>query len=352
MSALTLILAAFGICGVTAGLPPYSIDVILGNATAGPISPLNDTVFDWWYWDAVSDDLNASAVLTVFTAEPSGLWAGIPVTGSATWFGGMFTFPNGTPWEVFLPANKLTVITVDDGSSGLFDGINAAWVGLPDMSTYVLTVDEPDAGIQGTFTLRSTAPAHLPCSADVDVSGQSFAISPDFGWANAVPDADSLVNFTLGGTKLQFSGPGYHDKNWGCKPTNVTVKSWYWGHARVGPYSIVWFTVIAPDGSEYVSNYAAKGGEVVTASCGGLTVRPTGANATYPPTPTSPAPEGFHIEQDIEGEGTLVVDVQNIRLITYVPDTAYRWFGNVTGGFGNGTQWTGAALYEAFAFAI
>ena len=35
---------------------------------------------------------------------------------------------------------------------------------------------------------------------------------PNVGWANAIPDSQSAVNFVLGGSQLDFTGPGYHDK--------------------------------------------------------------------------------------------------------------------------------------------
>lgn len=141
-------------------------------------------------------------------------------------------------------------------------------------------------------------------------------------------------------------------QNWGCKPVNVTMKSWYWGHARVGPYSVVWFTVVAPDGSEYLSSYASSYGKVITSQCGGITVRPTGTNATYPPTPESAPPTGFRVEQEIDGKGTLVLEATNERIITLVENTAYRWIGSVSAGFGNETQWQGVGLYEQFAFDV
>lgn len=42
--------------------------------------------------------------------------------------------------------------------------------------------------------------------------GQNLAIMPDVGWANAVPDSQSAVNFVIGGSELDFTGLGYHDK--------------------------------------------------------------------------------------------------------------------------------------------
>lgn len=114
----------------------------------------------------------------------------------------------------------------------------------------------------------------------------------------------------------------------------------------------MWFDDIAPDNSEHVSSYVSRDGKVITAACSGITVRPTGVNATYPPTPETALPDGFHIELNVEGEGELTLEVTNTRLITNEPGTAHRWIGSVAGGFNNKSTWEGVALYEAFTFDI
>lgn len=44
--------------------------------------------------------------------------------------------------------------------------------------------------------------------------GQRLNLGPTeiFGWLNALPDADAVVDLNVNGTKVQFSGLGYHDK--------------------------------------------------------------------------------------------------------------------------------------------
>ena len=113
---------------------------------------------------------------------------------------------------------------------------------------------------------------------------------------------------------------------------------------------VVWFDVVSPDGSEHVSSYVARDGQILTASCSGITVRPTGANSTWPPMHGSGTPGGFHISANVEGEGALEIDVTHKTLIAADPGTLYRWVGSVSGGFGNDTQWSGPALYEQFTF--
>lgn len=53
-------------------------------------------------------------------------------------------------------------------------------------------------------------------------------MSPNVGWANAVPDANAVANFTIGGEKLQLTGVGYHDKVGIFHPINFSnIETYY-----------------------------------------------------------------------------------------------------------------------------
>ncbi|KFY46509.1 hypothetical protein V495_02405 [Pseudogymnoascus sp. VKM F-4514 (FW-929)] len=295
--------------------PSEALMVSDGSALDGPkLTPGNNaTTFDWWYFDAVSTN-GASAVVMVFYLSTD---LGFPfVPPLSTLSVDIFaTFDDGS--LVFLPLNNLpykagqaTVTTDGDGASGNWQGTGFSFEGSPDLSTYKVMVDSPILAIKGTLELKSHAPAHYPCGPNE--AGQKLDVSPNVGWANAMPDADAVADFTVLGRPLKFTGVGYHDKNWGDKPFTTHVSSWYWGHGRLGPYSIVWFDVLGKDGTEYFSSYAAKDGKIIVAACGPGTikVRPTGKNSQYPPKITSGNPEGLHIDLDLGAEGILRVDVK------------------------------------------
>lgn len=196
--------------------------------------------------------------------------------------------------------------------------------------------------------------------------GQTLEVAPYIGWVNAVPDAMASVDLVIGGSKLSFTGVGYHDKvsmlprfhafsysfqNWSNQPFAQNVGSWYWGHGRLGPYSIVWYDYLTRDGAEFVSAYAARNNQIVTASCAStsIRVRPTGQNSTYPPVHGSGTPSGFHINLDLGTEGVLNVNVSE-RLVVLGGEGVYaRWVGNMSGIIqGSGVVWEGVALYEEF----
>lgn len=55
--------------------------------------------------------------------------------------------------------------------------------------------------------------------------GVSQEIIPNIYWANAVPDAIAVVDFTINGKALNFKGVGYHDKNWGVAAFDPSTRS-------------------------------------------------------------------------------------------------------------------------------
>lgn len=226
---------------------------------------------------------------------------------------------------------------------------------------------------------------------------------------NVVPDGDGIVELEVLGEKVEFRGPGYHDKvcppsyplpyntyththiqknkgltmkkkNWSNRPFQTTISSWNWGHGHVGPYSIVWFNAITRSNETYVSSYVAKNGKVITSTCNTtqLTVRPiesfsknntgngngngnttTTATTTtiegrYPPK-AGDYPEGFRLEFALgdEEEGKLNVNV--IRRAVVVSDGMFymRWTGDMEGelvrpGLDGKSDFGGVGVYEQF----
>jgi hypothetical protein len=129
------------------------------------------------------------------------------------------------------------------------------------------------------------------------------------------------------------------------------VDSWFWGHGHFGPYSIVWFDLISTDGTEYVSRYASRGGEILAAACSGLVVRPTGDNSNYPPGPDTGRPGGFHITLELEGGGTLQADVIPEQIIFANAKQYTRWIGKIRGSLvGSNETFEGVALFEESNF--
>jgi len=119
----------------------------------------------------------------------------------------------------------------------------------------------------------------------------------------------------------------------------------------------VWLDNIASDGKTYLSAYFAEDGKILVAKCGGIKVRPIGANSTYPPVITTGPPSGFHIELDTP-KGLFTFNVTNDAIVLSAegdngePSPYYRWVGNVQGGFKGKTVLKGTSVLEQFVFRV
>ncbi|KIY73949.1 hypothetical protein CYLTODRAFT_485083 [Cylindrobasidium torrendii FP15055 ss-10] len=314
----------------------------LADSFDGPkISAVTSSSFDWWYFDAVSDDGQSSVVVTFFTS-----------TSSAFPF--LVAIPNVTPVYVWtmegtdsnvwlLQADSASVVTVGDGASGAWTGSGASFEGNADMSTYSITLDAADNGISGTISLSATAPAHYPCSpASV---GQSMEVLPGVGWANAVPDARATIDLSINGKAFSFTGSGYHDKNWSDEPFDANVDVWLWGRGSLGDYTVVWFDAIDTQGNEHASAYVALNGQIVGQSCETTTVKVRGTGVAWPP--TGEEPEAFHVDIDLGAAGVFSIDAKTETVIGGAGGSSYtRWSGSLSGSVNGSGNLTGVGIFD------
>ncbi|EJU01403.1 hypothetical protein DACRYDRAFT_100352 [Dacryopinax primogenitus] len=304
--------------------PPYPVN---GTSTTqftvdGPFDApksnfYDETTWEWWYFDAVSDDLD-QAIVIVFMINA------IAATGSSAapfnFIEFNVAFEDGTTKVVDLPSGSVILTTQGDGTYGIMNETGYSWFESSDLSFAYIDIDEK---------INNEAPHHAQCGPAT--KGASLEVVPHLGWHNAMPDATALINLNVNGKKLKFKGAGYHDSNYGDVSLIKDLGTWYWGHARVGPYSIVWYDTLDNQGIEHQSGYAAKDGNVLAESCGSMTVRPTGRNSTYPPIPGAP-PSGFHIVYDMGHHGILDVKVTNHEVVEAAPPLYTRWIGKSVGG--------------------
>jgi len=139
--------------------PSYSKLVSGVSGLDGPkIRPNNVTSFEWWYFDAVSEDGLTSVVIAFYLATD----LGFPLLGpgSAISVDIFVSFDDGT--ILFYPLNNLpgyagsaTVVTDGDGSSGCWASTGFRWTGTGNMSQYVVSINSPSLGIKGSLTLDS-----------------------------------------------------------------------------------------------------------------------------------------------------------------------------------------------------
>ncbi|KAL4963061.1 uncharacterized protein BDV14DRAFT_95822 [Aspergillus stella-maris] len=368
LSAFALTTATTTATASTVIVPDHAVNApsnaqFISNHTAfdGPkVFPINASTWDWWYFDAVqvSPDTNstdqASVVATFYTAlpsafEPLALYAARGFT-SLSLGEIVVTWPNGTRNVFLFNSTEARITTVGDGAVGVWESPegDASFRGSEDMRIYEVTLESEI--VSGRIVLQAIAPPHYPCGPAEAAQGMQLA--PGIGWANAVPDAISDVHLTVYGQNLDFTGIGYHDKNWGNVNFAQHVGTWYWGHGRVGPYSLVWFDYVSPkpEQNNRVAVYVSRGGEILTSQCSGVTVRPFGDNSTYPPLMSTGAPTGFNISVEIPGADDMEFAAMAKYVVAGSSMVGYvRWTGSLEVEV-DGERMVGETLYEQFAF--
>ncbi len=87
-------------------------------------------------------------------------------------------------------------------------------------------------------------------TADVDLKGNAASWRPEtghilfgekhyFAWLPSVPEGTACVSITMGERKLELTGTGYHDHNWGDIGMFWLMHHWYWGRAKIGEYQAI-----------------------------------------------------------------------------------------------------------------
>ncbi|GFF67918.1 hypothetical protein IFM61392_06072 [Aspergillus lentulus] len=312
------------------------------------VHPINTTVFDWWYFDAVSSsNPNVSVVITLFTSTPTAfpfLPSSNPssVLLSYIWI----SLANGTSYAAYTNASLATVDAVCGVTRGIWHGSGVSFTGSEE-GAYEIVIDG-GLGVTGSMRLSSVANPHTPCGDNrlrLGDTGSTGAVG--IGWASLLPDAEASVDVLVGGARVRFTGVGYHDKNWSDGPFEAAVRTWYWGRGRVGPFSVVWFDMLPlGNDTEVVSGYVAAGREVIVSGCeeGVVSVRPwkNGMAAAYPPV-LGDVPDGFRV---VYSDG-MEVDVTLGAMVAGDGKYYARWTGTLTAKM-EGEVYEGVGIFEQF----
>ncbi|KAL4945162.1 hypothetical protein BDV06DRAFT_231580 [Aspergillus oleicola] len=316
------------------------------------VHPINETSYDWWYFDVVAkpDALGQQPSITaIFHTTGNHGFDTLHLRSNSSYPSSNLVqvdlaWPNGTTESWMFFAGE-TVITVEkDGANGNFSKTGCSFEGAPDLSEYSVHIDAPEQGIAGSFRIRSEAAAHYTCGPNEE--GQRMSLVPGAGWVNAIPDGYGEADFEIRGKRFKFQGRGYHDHDFGNRPFSHSYAASYWGHGRLGDYAVVWADTLTPSGDNVVSAYVARGGEIVTAHCGGIRVRPYGANSTYPPTTSTGAPTGFSMDVSIP-EGHLQLQAETIY-VTIRSEIYGRFTGTFSGTLNGERLPDGTSLWEQF----
>lgn len=124
------------------------------------VTSINASVFDWWYFDAVSDtNPGDSFVVTFFTSSATAFPFLDPSESSILIAYLWASFANGTVFSEFLPATFATVAGGDGAaapSMGNWSSTGFSWTAQKeDLSRYEINIASEKIQVEGRFTLSS-----------------------------------------------------------------------------------------------------------------------------------------------------------------------------------------------------
>ncbi|KAK1624844.1 hypothetical protein BDP81DRAFT_500049 [Colletotrichum phormii] len=287
----------------------------LGEADFFKIDPgPNATTFDSWYFDAMNPSTNETVVFNFEVQRPTDNGADVGTTQyHVSLYGVNFEMAN-----IIERADKS--MRVD-----FFGGSEVSWSGsslLQPRPVYNVTINSPETGIYGSLILRgNTVAPHYTCG--TDAAGVNEKNVEGVAWANALPDAEAAVDLKLDDTTI--------------------FPAAFWGHARLGPYAVVWWHSHAQDGTEISSEYLAtyEDGHVIASRCVDRANNTLGwgEGQIWPLVPGTPAPAGMIVRWDLGDAGVFVANITSKDIFVTIPFwQAGR--GPVSGGFVGGEQYT------------
>jgi hypothetical protein len=126
------------------------------------ISLINSSVFDWWYFDVVSEsDPRESLTVTFFTSTAAAFpW--LPSNESSVLIAYLWaSFTNGTVFEEYVPATIATVAGGENASSpssGSWSSTGLSWAASQDdLSEYEVIISSKQMQVEGRFSLNSAS---------------------------------------------------------------------------------------------------------------------------------------------------------------------------------------------------
>ena len=268
--------------------------------------------------------------------------------------------------------------------------VSGAWAGVggfkgsADLSTFTVTLNMPSAGFKGTVKLTSNAAHHFACNSTTDpyfssaipsgtkLTDAEALLYTQLGWAITTPGtytdsslcylaimfsagATSHVDMTINGTKLHFTGLGYHDASWLPQPFNAAVSTWYFGQAQVGEYDISCASV-TPTNSTKILNigYLSHRGIVLQNQCSIDGTKQTDRSSISPYGLQNDTvagginvPTGFIVEYILANGEKFKFNLSSVGGAQNPDQNVYhRWAGKATGGKVGENKAFGLAVFE------
>lgn len=195
--------------------------------------------YEWWYFDAISEDGQWALTCIWFLGNPfSSYYRKAALGQPANPFGQnalFFALYRDSKLSAYhftrfpqaqIEAAETVPLCLRFGSNHLTVGADGQW--------HLSLMDENANGRRLQASLSFLSP---PLSAGtVEVT----PLDSDHSWLPIAPFCRVRGQIALneahnpGAAPLHFSGTGYHDHNWGRLPFDAAIKEWYWARAALG----------------------------------------------------------------------------------------------------------------------
>ncbi|MBC8140584.1 MAG: hypothetical protein H7Y38_04000 [Armatimonadetes bacterium] len=193
------------------------------------ISPTDPNGYEWWYFDAVSDDERYVLVVIFFLGTPMSPYYKAVVDGKNPvpndWCGVFVTLHERTRSGY---AERAYAYNVYKGGAFAPDGATVAVGGsrfVREGNAWNLSLEERGlwlGAVRGNLSFAADfLPGHTPIPGDEAHT-----------WVCVAPDCRVSGDLTLAsGEAVRFAGRGYHDHNFGRLPW-MDTPAWYWGRTH------------------------------------------------------------------------------------------------------------------------
>lgn len=211
----------------------------------------NAESYEWWYFDSHLDD--GTAVVIVFYTKPMAKPKG-PAAPFATI---EITLPDGTKIEdTVKPVGNDYSFAKDHCCARIGD---CTFEG--DLHHYQIHYQSPriraDVDLVGSVeSWRCQCGPLLFGDNEEDI----------FSWVPSVPEGFAKIDLMIDGVASHHEGLAYHDHNWGNVSPLQLMHHWYWGRAKIGPYTVItsWITAEKKYGyKEFDVFMIAKDGKIL-----------------------------------------------------------------------------------------
>lgn len=134
------------------GLASYITKGSEGPWDGPKASLINETNFEWWYFDARTNNGDQGVAVWFMNSNPARFGLDLP---TSNWFIFHARFQDGTALDTVVPADMAIINTFSEGSTGFWSGTGSGWAGSGDLSKFTLTFDVPEKNIKGIVDVIS-----------------------------------------------------------------------------------------------------------------------------------------------------------------------------------------------------